>query len=680
MNTGMWMLTTLGFAAAAIAASTDKTDDRHFTNSIGMKMVSVAPGKFAMGSDSGEFDERPVRQVEISRGFSMSSTEVTNAQYEQFDPAHKSLRSKHGFSKNDDEAVTFVSWQDAVRFCQWLSQKDGKLYRLPTEAEWEFACRARTTTAYSTGDSLPNSLQKNQKETWEPQPIALRVAQGPANPWGLYDMHGNVEEWCADWYGPYRDRNEIDPVGTEVGSFKITRGGSHGTELPYLRSANRSAALPDDRHEMIGFRVVHSEPFVKSPMDHVPPPLWAQDVIQQNAEWKPAAEPVFFGPIDYVRIPPGSNGPLYSKHNHCPAITGCPNGDLLAVWYSCNTEAGRELAIAASRLRKGKTEWDPASIFWDVPDRNDHGSEVWWDGDKTLYHFNGLSSDATWGKLALIMRTSRNNGVSWSAAALIDPEHGLRNQVIPGLIRTRDGKLVLPCDAVTEGSGGTAVHISADSGKTWTDPGKGKQAPTFADGKTGPWIAGIHARLVELSDGRLMAFGRGDNIRNRMPQSISSDGGATWSYSASPFNPIGSGQRLVLMRLREGPLLFVSFTDPTSRLTNPLAGPIGIPVRDTQGNTHQCFGLFAAISFDEGRTWPVQKLITPGGPAKTLQGGAWTGSFTLDDTHAEPKGYLAATQTPDGLIHLISSRLYYRFNLPWLTTPPSWDSSSNPSY
>jgi formylglycine-generating enzyme len=649
-------------------------------NSIGMSMVSIAPGRFAMGSDSGEFDERPVRQVEISRGFSISATEVTNAQYEQFDPAHKAMRGKHGFSKDDDEAVIFVSWQDAIRFCQWLSQKDGKFYRLPTEAEWEFACRAGTTTAYSTGDSLPKALQKNQKETWEPQPVSLRVAQGPANPWRLFDMHGNVEEWCADWYGPYRDRNEINPVGMEIGAFKITRGGSHGTEVSYLRSANRSAALTDDRHEMIGFRVVQSDPLSNSPMDHVAPPLWAQNVPQQQSSWTVNPDPVFFGPIEYVRIPPGSNGPLYSKHNHCPAITGCPNGDLLAVWYTCNTEAGRELAIAASRLRKGKAEWDPASLFWDAPDRNDHGSEVWWDGDKTLYHFNGLSSDATWGKLALVMRTSRDNGVSWSAAALIEPEHGLRNQVIPGLIRTRDGKLILPCDAVTEGEGGTAVHISSDSGKIWTDPGKGKPAPAFADGKTGAWIAGIHARLVELSDGRLMAFGRGDSIHNRMPMSISSDGGASWSYSASSFNPIGSGQRLVLMRLREGPLLFVSFTDPSSRLSNPLAGPIGIPIRDAQGNSRQCFGLFAAISFDEGQTWPVQKLITPGGPAQTLQGGAWTGSFTLDATHAEPKGYLAATQTPDGLIHLISSRLYYRFNLPWLTNSSSSGSSPNLTY
>ncbi|NLH15212.1 MAG: SUMF1/EgtB/PvdO family nonheme iron enzyme, partial [Phycisphaerae bacterium] len=628
---------------------------------------------------AGEFDERPVRQVEVGRYFSISATEVTNSQFEQFDPSHKSLRGKHGFSKEDNQAVIFVSWQDAVRFCQWLSQKEGKAYRLPTEAEWEYACRAGTTTAYSTGDSLPKELHKNQKETWEPRPVSLRVAQGPSNPWGLYDMHGNVEEWCADWYGSYPDRAETDPLGPETGSFKITRGGSHGTELIYLRSANRSAALPDDRHEMIGFRVVQSDPpkVMISPQS-VSTPLWAQNVSQQNAEWIPVAEPNFFGPIEYVRIPADSNGPLFSKHNHCPAITACPNGDLLAVWYTCNTEPGRELAIAASRLRKGKTEWDPASLFWDVPDRNDHGSEVAWDGDKTLYHFNGLSTDATWGKLALVLRTSQDNGASWSPAALIDPEHGLRNQVISGLIRTRDGRMILPCDAVTEGSGGTAIHISRDNGKTWTDPGKGKPTPKFAEGKSGAWIAGIHARLVELADGRLLAFGRGDTIKGQMPQSVSFDGGVTWSYSPSPFNPIGSGQRLVLMRLREGPLLFVSFTDPTSRLTNPLAGPVGISIRDAQGNLRKYFGLFAAVSTDDGKTWPVQKLITPGGPAKTLQGGAWTGSFTLDETHAEPKGYLAATQTPDGLIHLISSRLYYRFNLPWLITSSSSDSLSDP--
>jgi hypothetical protein len=124
--------------------------------------------------------------------------------------------------------------------------------------------------------------------------------------------------------------------------------------------------------------------------------------------------------------------------------------------------------------------------------------------------------------------------------------------------------------------------------------------------------------------------------------SISYDTGRTWQYYASEFSPIGSGQRFVLRRLNEGALLLVSFTHNV-------------------GNE----GMYAAVSFDEGKTWPIKKLLTDG-ITRSLNGGAWTGNFTMDATHAEPKGYLAATQTPDNIIHLISSNLYYRFNLAWL--------------
>ncbi|MBE0536505.1 MAG: SUMF1/EgtB/PvdO family nonheme iron enzyme [Phycisphaerae bacterium] len=630
------------------------------TNSIGMKLVRVEPGTFLMGQqEGGDFDERPVHRVTLSRGFWMGVTEVTNAQYEQFDPAHKAMRGIHGISTEDDEPVVHVCWHDAVRFCKWLSKREGRPCRLPTEAEWEYACRAGTETPYSTGTQLPAAWRRNQKQLWDPAPIKLTVSQSPANAWGLHDMHGNVEEWCSDWYGPYEPGDQTDPAGCANGDFKVTRGGSYSTTLEYLRSANRMGTLPDDKHWLIGFRIVVAEYPSTPPVGDPEKALWAQDVSQSPSAWtQPAGrQPHFFGPVDYVKIPPGSNGPLYSKHNHCPAITACPNGDLLAVWYSTNTEPGRELTVLASRLRHGSNVWQPASVFWDAPDRNDHGNEVWWDGKDTLYHFNGLGTDGTWGKLALVMRTSTDNGATWSAARLINPEHGLRNQVISGAVRTAGGDLIVKCDAVTGGSGGTAVHVSSDGGQTWGDPGLGRPTPRFADGQAGAWIAGIHAGLVQLADGNLMALGRGDSINGRMPMSLSTDMGRTWTYSASEFTPISSGQRLVLMRLREGPIVLLSFTDASK----------GLVITDASGRDRQAFGLFAALSFDEGKTWPTKKLITPGGSA-TLDGGAWTRTFTLDDTHAEPKGYLAATQTPDGMIHLISSRLYYRFNMAWLVT------------
>ena len=108
------------------------------------------------GKGEGEnYDEAPIHKVTITHAFRMGRTEVTNAQYEQFRPEHRALRGKNGISVNDDDAVVYVTYQDAVDFCTWLSKKEGKNYRLPTEAEWEYACRTGTYTAYYTGDGLP---------------------------------------------------------------------------------------------------------------------------------------------------------------------------------------------------------------------------------------------------------------------------------------------------------------------------------------------------------------------------------------------------------------------------------------------------------------------------------------------------------------------------------------------
>ncbi|MBN1807371.1 MAG: SUMF1/EgtB/PvdO family nonheme iron enzyme [Sedimentisphaerales bacterium] len=640
-----------------------------FVNSVGMKFVRMDSGSFMMGQqDGGDWDEKPLHKVTITRPFWMAVAEVTNAQYEQFDHNHRKIRGKLGFSKMDDEAVIFVNWHQAVQFCRWLSKKEGELYRLPTEAEWEYACRAGTMTSYHTGSDLPKEFSKNPQMSWFPDSarshkdseiVPLTVAQTKPNPWGLYDMHGNVEEWCYDWYGPYSGSNQTDPVGFESGDFKVTRGGSHGTKLSFLRSANRLGALPNDKSWVIGFRVVIGDMPSTKPIPVPLPPLNQRNVSQKlNIDLLRGPEPdkpYFKGPLEYVKIPSGSMGPLFSEHNHDPALVDCPNGDLLAIWYSCLDEPGRELTILASRLRYGTDEWEPASLFWDAPDRNDHAPALWFDGRNTIYHFNGLSAAATWGNLATIMRTSVDSGATWSKARLINPEHGLRHMPVESVFQTKEGFLILPCDAVTGGRGGTAVHVSRDGGTTWIDHGQGKPDPSFESGSKGAWVAGIHAGVVQLRDGSLMAFGRGNNIDNRMPMSISKDMGRIWTYSASEFPPIGGGQRLVLRRLIEGPILLISFTDRK-----------GMVIPDAAGNKRRVFGMFAALSFDEGKTWPCKRLITAGGPAKKIEGGGNTGEFTMDDTHAEPKGYLAATQTPNGLIHLISSKQHYVFNLAWI--------------
>jgi len=177
-------------------------------------------------------------------------------------------------------------------------------------------------------------------------------------------------------------------------------------------------------------------------------------------------------------------------------------------------------------------------------------------------------------------------------------------------------------------------------------------------------VAGIHAGVVQLEGGRLLALGRGDTIEGRMPMSISDDMGESWTYHPSPFPPIGGGQRLVLMRLREGSLFLASFTGDRQDQTP-------MKITDASGCKRPVTGLFGAVSFNEGETWPHIRLISDDGPGREIE---TTNAhlFTMGFNSAEPGGYMAACQSPDGLVHLISSKQHYAFNLSWLrTSPPS---------
>ncbi len=598
------------------------------------------PERFAITVDhvrNGDFDERPIHDVTIGQPYYLSTHEITNAQYELFDPSHADLRGKNGFSTRDDEAVVFVSWHEAKAFCDWLSERVGRPFRLPTEAEWEYACRAETTTPFHTGDELPEAFHKNARRTTfddERDKVDTFVGRTPASPWGLFDMHGNVEEWCSDWYGPYAAGAQSDPVGRADGDFKVARGGSHGTYLYFLRSANRMGTLPENKHWLIGFRVVLGELPETKPLPP-PSPQRFQRNVSQDPPPKAAGgpkpnEPYFKGPREYVKIPEGSHGPLFSHHNHDTAIVECDNGDLLAIWYTCVEERGRELAVGGTRLRQGEEEWERASLFWDAPDRNDHCPALWNDGAGTLYHINGLCVAGKWDPLAIVMRTSRDHGVTWSKARLIVPEHGFRQMVGEPVFRAEDGTIAFGADT----NGGSVLWSSRDDGRTWFDPGG--------------TIAGIHAGIAPLKDGRILAFGRGRNIDGRMPKSVSTDMGKTWEISASEFPPIRGGQRAVLLRLREGALFFASFDKER---------------------------LFGALSYDAGETWPVRRFITDGLPdhgVNTFDGGR----VRMNAESAEPLGYLSVCQSADGVIQLISSWQHYAFNQAWLeSTPPQAPSS-----
>ena len=436
--------------------------------------------------------------------------------------------------------------------------------------------------------------------------------------------------------------------------FSLVASVSHAQDL------SKSSTYRRFEVEEVDGRVVKMTPFP----DKTTPP-WARNVSQSAFDWtkRPNSQSLFAMPIVYV-LPPTDQAEPFFSHNHQPSITWLANGDLLAIWYTTRDESGTELTVLASRLRAGQKDWEPSSEFFKAPNRNMHGSSIFHDGKGTIYHFNGMAPDGGkgWALLALLMRKSVDNGVTWTAPFAVDPRVIGRHQVITGTLLTKAGVLIQNCDAVPGGNGGTALHISRDSGKSWVDPGEGKPQQIFTEGGVGEGtIAGIHATAIELEDGRLMALGRGDSINGKMPMSLSSDLGKTWTYSSSPFPPIGGGQRLVLRRLNEGPLLLISFTSGNRR--EPEAN--GMTFIDQKGGEFIGHGMYAALSFDQGKTWPVRKLLTPG--SGDFDGGGHTGLFTATSSRAEHAGYLAATQSPDGMIHLISSRLHYRFDLAWLT-------------
>lgn len=428
---------------------------------------------------------------------------------------------------------------------------------------------------------------------------------------------------------------------------------------------NRTDQLQADASIYRNFTTTEKDGRVETMKPHPEalPPAWARDVSQEISAWSGGPDPslpYFEGPVPFV-IKPEVAGEPFFKHNHQPSVTWLDNGDLMAIWYTTGEEKGTELTVLASRLRAGKKEWDPAAAFFKSPDHNMHGSSLFRDGAGRLHHTNGMAPSGVtgWDKLAFLSRTSMDHGRTWSTPLAAAPEFRARQQVISGTLVARDGTIYQNCDASPGMSGGTALWVSHDHGKTWADPGAGKPARSFTKAGRGT-IAGIHAAVVELDNGRLMAFGRSNNINGRMPRSISANGGKTWNYSASPFPPVGGGQRLVLTRLREGALLLVSFTSEIR--TKPRAR--GLEFRDGRGGTFTGYGMYAAVSFDEGETWPVRKLLTPG--SGEYDGGAWTGKFTATRDQAEHAGYLSCTQSPDGVIHLLSSRLHYRFNLAWL--------------
>lgn len=228
-------------------------------NSIGMVFVPIPAGTFMMGSvatEFGRYEGETQHQVTLTRPFELCVCEVTQEQFRR-------LTGRNPSREHDDQKpVDGVTWDEAVEYCRQLSELPtekaaGYVYRLPTEAEWEYACRAGTTTMYSFGDDA-TELGRYGWYDGNSGTGPLAAGQKSPNPWGLCDMHGYLWEWCSDWYGDYSADPVTDPAGPAEGTYRVYRSGSWYQPPAAMRSAARSRGIPGGSDASLGFRVARN--------------------------------------------------------------------------------------------------------------------------------------------------------------------------------------------------------------------------------------------------------------------------------------------------------------------------------------------------------------------------------------------------------------------------------------
>jgi len=300
----LWILTAVRSAAGPEILPESSGEQNMITNSIGVKLTLIPAGEFRMGSPDDDKDsedvEKPKHRVRITRPFYLGIHEITRGQFRRFaDDARYQTEAerdgkggygwdeerKHfehnpqynwqrpGFEQTDDHPVVNVSWNDAQAFVAWLSRKEGATYRLPTEAEWEYACRAGSTTRYSFGDNpeglaavgnVADGTAKQKHPAWS-WCLAARdgfvytapVGRYKPNAWGLFDMHGNAWEWCSDGFAEdyYKRSPRQDPRGINRASGRVLRGGGWFSDPRFVRSADRGRDAPGFRVTDLGFRL-----------------------------------------------------------------------------------------------------------------------------------------------------------------------------------------------------------------------------------------------------------------------------------------------------------------------------------------------------------------------------------------------------------------------------------------
>jgi formylglycine-generating enzyme required for sulfatase activity len=605
-------------------------------------------------SPRGDWDEQPAHKVTLEHAFLISETPVTQAAYRQF--------------RTDTTGVDFfapyvagVSWNDATAFCAWLSAKEGKTYRLPTEAEWEYAARAGTTSLFWSGDTPP--------------------ARGAANPWGLRDVGTTVAEWCLDWHGDYPWREQTDPVGPAGGIARAVRGGGIELREPgadvkdgpklgnppmkwlaiapyYRRSANRASMTPDARsapgaiNHFIGFRIVLGAlpATAPTPVEHP----FALDAVLQTTDARkgPAAEKPYFRARPVLPIPPENDQgggivaaglhPGVMAHLHSGGIAVLPNGDVLQISFSAttrHTEYDPNTTMVVSRLRRGAAQWDMPELFYDLADLNDQSVLLWNDRGRVWFVGGGRHH----GDVRFKFMTTDDSGATWSPLTLARVTRQtafVEAQPINSMFRAR-GKIFFGSDAK---GGSSMLWASGDEGATWFDAG----------GRT----AGRHTTFVELKDGRILGMGgKNTDIEGFMPRVFSADGGATWSKPEKTIFPaLGANQRPVILRLASGRLFFAGDFQSIYKKNPP---PASITQR----------GAYVALSDDEGATWRIKRLDLAL-PSESVRipnvAKDWGGS----DHDLGTIGYACAAQAPNGVIHLLTSMnhpsQHFEMNEAWI--------------
>jgi len=269
MNLHLLRKTLLAFFLASRLATATEPEERELVLDLGgnvtLKVIKIPAGKFLMGSAISEWEHQGIEgllnaregearvEVTLTKPFFMGIHEVTVAQYQRFCEETKTEHKTAGIPQTGEHPVVNVTWENCIAFCAWLTKKSGRTASLPTEAQWEYACRAGTTTGFSFGDKvqeLGDYAWFKENAEGSTHPVGLKKP----NAWGLYDMHGNAWEWCSDLYAEGGLTTAVDPTGATKGGLRIRRGGGWADIPRACRSAFRGRAVPD-ASMWRGFRV-----------------------------------------------------------------------------------------------------------------------------------------------------------------------------------------------------------------------------------------------------------------------------------------------------------------------------------------------------------------------------------------------------------------------------------------